>query len=266
MINRILVKDPAQRIDMEGLRMHKWTNIGYNAPPERVIPKFTKEIDISQRVSGISYDKKFTIINLNKPNPSGNPSSSTEANFPTIHIPELNVRFRQKSLSPSLGSSPLQYEHRPDASPIDINYPVSSPSTTTPHGQNIDVKILEEWHKLHRPPKTIRQMQIPLRKGITSVRDPSTMFQDLHRALTELQGKSEGILKFERTSDYYLFDCTITRPIEDPATEEKVIKFELEICKVWGWGNLHGLQGKRISGGALSYNTFFQQIITALAW
>jgi hypothetical protein len=136
--------------------------------------------------------------------------------------------------------------------------------------QSVDMKDLESWHETHRPPKSIRTMQIPFRSGTTTGKDPVTVFQDIHRALIEQKEKmTTGNLEFKRSSDYYIFECVYiesdTRENQSNAQNVAVeVQFEMEVCKVWGWGSLHGIQTKRVFGDPLVYQRVLGQILNSL--
>jgi hypothetical protein len=87
------------------------------------------------------------------------------------------------------------------------------------------------------------------------------MFQDLHRALLMLKEENPtSILKFNRNADYYLFDCELTN-----ANTLKVLKFELEICKVYLL-KMHALRMKRKQGDFFDFQVIHKRLFEHVYW
>lgn len=64
LLAKILVKDPSQRIDMEGLRNDAWVNFGEEELPPRIPPRSMghgEAANPSQFIKGITYDQSCTI-------------------------------------------------------------------------------------------------------------------------------------------------------------------------------------------------------------
>jgi serine/threonine protein kinase len=121
---------------------------------------------------------------------------------------------------------------------------------------------LETWHSIHRPPKQIRTMRFPFKKGQFSANlDPATMFQDLHKALLLIkENHIFSVLKFKRVPDYYLFECSY-----ESGDSEKAVKFEAEICKV-ALLKMNALRIKRIQGDIFDFQKLHKDILDNVNW
>jgi serine/threonine protein kinase len=121
---------------------------------------------------------------------------------------------------------------------------------------------LETWHATHRPPKQIRTMRFPFKKGqFSSTLDPATMFQDLHKALLLIKEHHIfSVLKFKRVPDYYLFECSY-----DSGDAEQILKFEAEVCKV-ALLKMHALRLKRIQGDIFDFQKLHKDILDNVNW
>ncbi|KAJ3318944.1 hypothetical protein HDV06_006933 [Boothiomyces sp. JEL0866] len=98
--------------------------------------------------------------------------------------------------------------------------------------QELSTQDIANWHFIHKPPKNIRTMKFQFRKGLISTLDPPSMFQDLHKALIELQPKFD--LKFTKLSDYYRFHVELNKAVVD-----------IELCKIWLL-SIHGLKISKV--------------------
>ncbi|KAJ3273073.1 MAP/microtubule affinity-regulating kinase 3 [Terramyces sp. JEL0728] len=65
LLKSIFVKDPKQRITMEEIRSHPWLNFDYSGPPKRYEPKIMNEAALGSVISSVTFDKQFTIYNIN---------------------------------------------------------------------------------------------------------------------------------------------------------------------------------------------------------
>jgi hypothetical protein len=117
---------------------------------------------------------------------------------------------------------------------------------------------IETWHRVHRPPNSIRSMPLTFRKGSTSSQDPAIIFQDLHRALIILKASLKSNFEFDRNTDRYLFLCS-------HRLEDEELIFELEICRIWAM-SYHGLQSKKLKGDSILYQNLVSRIIDHLQW
>lgn len=121
---------------------------------------------------------------------------------------------------------------------------------------------MEAWHLIHRPAKTIRTMRYSFQKGTTSNFDPARIFQDIHRALTDLADDNQDYfsIKFHRPNmDHYLFECLVEYPMKD-----EIVKFDIEVCKVWLL-KLHGVRIKRKQGDPFDYKQINNGFVAKLA-
>ena len=197
-------------------------------------------------------------------------SNSAPSRILNRPLPALPSKLKSTLINASVTSPVTQKLISSDSSNANEDKPITNESSLVAskliHQPSIEMKDLEEWHQTHRPPVSIRTMQISFRSGTKTAKNPVMIFQDLHRALLAFKEQLPGILEFKRIPDYYLFECLYEPTKEEPALVSKKVKFELEICKVWGWGTLHGIQSKRISGDVLMYQDLFSQILQHLKW
>ncbi|KAJ3079343.1 Serine/threonine-protein kinase par-1 [Quaeritorhiza haematococci] len=70
LLSKILVKDPKQRIDMDGLRNDPWVNFEETEPPLRVPPIIVGDdpSQIAQVINGIHTDKNFIVYSFRQHN------------------------------------------------------------------------------------------------------------------------------------------------------------------------------------------------------
>lgn len=68
LLSKIFVRNPAERISIEGLRHDPWVNMGYSDLPMRVMPVFCAECDMAMNkfISGIVYNKDLTTFTFYK--------------------------------------------------------------------------------------------------------------------------------------------------------------------------------------------------------
>ena len=297
LIEKILVKDPERRTDMEGLRNHPWVNAGFQDLPLRVKPKFSGDIDestLSKSVSSIYREDEYTVVTIRR---IGNlaekdseygrrkasffGSGSIEKRKSTIPddfsvdtLPSLPEKSRTKSITPDMlkPSAVLTQGHRRRMKslgqlrllPTNTNDAIALstiPASPLDHQNTAEptTEDISNWHKMHRPAATIRQMQVTFRKGATSqYLEPVKMFQDLHVALNSVKNSLPFPLHFDRSTDFYKFDC-------EYHDESGIVKFDLEICKLWLLSQ-HGLKTERIMGNALLYQQIVTSVIEILQW
>lgn len=120
---------------------------------------------------------------------------------------------------------------------------------------------IEDWHLTHKPPKTIRTMRFIIKSGFSSTLDPATMFQDLHKALFQINQKHKENMTFKRVPDYYLFQIIINTPEK----YDQALRIEIELCKVWLL-NLHALRIRRLNGDGFAFKEFYNDLKNKLGW
>nr|KAJ3417848.1 Serine/threonine-protein kinase par-1 [Polyrhizophydium stewartii] len=144
-------------------------------------------------------------------------------------------------------------------------YSRSPPTSTGPkpiEDIQLSMREIEEWHLTHKPPKEVRAMRFSFNRATTSsVLDPSTMFQDVHRALLTVRRCYSNNLRFSRTPDYYMFQCEF----RDPSNADMTLDFEVEICKVWLL-KMHGARIKRTGGSVFLFKDIYWQLVNELHW
>ncbi|KAJ3308251.1 Protein kinase [Boothiomyces sp. JEL0838] len=113
----------------------------------------------------------------------------------------------------------------------------------------LNYEEINEWHRIHKPPKLIRTMKISCRKGFSSTLEPPVMFQDLHRALVDLQQSYRLVVK--KVPEFYIFN------LSNDKTE-----VEIELCKIWLL-KLHALKITVKSGNA---DEFIKELANKLQW
>ncbi|KAJ3259719.1 hypothetical protein HK103_001980 [Boothiomyces macroporosus] len=113
----------------------------------------------------------------------------------------------------------------------------------------LNYEEINEWHRIHKPPKLIRTMKISCRKGFSSTLEPPVMFQDLHRALVDLQQSYRLVVK--KVPEFYIFN------LSNDKTE-----VEIELCKIWLL-KLHALKITVKSGNA---DEFIKELVNKLQW
>lgn len=152
-----------------------------------------------------------------------------------------------------------------DPDPMLLNDPMQPP--LFPTGQDMDddletlepsKKEIEDWHRLHRPPKTIRTVRFAFNSATTSTLPPSAIFQEVHRGLVQIGRTYDNHLTYTRVEDYYMLTCKLTQPNPDDTVE-----FEVEVCKVWLL-KLHGVRIKRLSGNPFIFKGIYSDFVSAL--
>ncbi|KAJ3034559.1 Map microtubule affinity-regulating kinase, partial [Rhizophlyctis rosea] len=107
LLSKILVKDPKHRIDMDGLRTDPWINFEEPDKPLRIPPKLASSSSsstssndpsqISQFISGITYDQTFVIYQFRKHTRDG--SSVYNSAAAPVAISEQQKRDIKRRLS-----------------------------------------------------------------------------------------------------------------------------------------------------------------------
>ncbi|KAI8899923.1 kinase-like domain-containing protein [Globomyces pollinis-pini] len=134
-------------------------------------------------------------------------------------------------------------------------------AVTTPQADDISIEVITKFHETHRPPKAIRSMKFALRPGITSsILDPATMFQDIHKALISLASESEDQLQFKRLPDYYIFSCKY-----EGGNDKEQLMFDIELCKVWLL-SIHGIKVTRLQGSGFEFKEVYDRLVKKLNW
>jgi serine/threonine protein kinase len=125
---------------------------------------------------------------------------------------------------------------------------------------------MEKWHKIHRPPKEIRMVRLPLTPKIVSSTDAAVMFQDLHSSLIRLSLAHN--ITFEREPSYYMFKVTYIptpKELESVNSDSMDVLFEAEICRV-SLLKIHALKTKRIFGDAFLYQHINDELMNEIEW
>ncbi|KAJ3177047.1 Map microtubule affinity-regulating kinase [Gaertneriomyces sp. JEL0708] len=136
---------------------------------------------------------------------------------------------------------------------MDTELPDSSITAVEP-----SEKEIEDWHMLHRPPKSIRSVRFAFNSATTSTQPPVAIFQEVHRGLLELARHHDNRLTWKRIPEYYMLHCKLSSPNPDDSVE-----FEVEVCKVWLL-KLHGVRIKRLSGSAFVFRDVYAELISSL--
>jgi len=112
LLNKILVKNPAERIDMEAIRLDEWVNIDETEPPARISPRVVGNLEpnsLAKNIQGMSFQDGMSIYNfiplVKKPRPSIAPSMNS---FASTLLPISPV-------SPSVMSIPGEVSLGPSA-------------------------------------------------------------------------------------------------------------------------------------------------------
>lgn len=279
------------------IRTHPWLNIGYNEPPTRIYPRVSgemNEVNLSFNISSIYREGCYTVITIHKPgredleitNKLGDPSrllnQLSRSDDPAItvktrnrhqsaspdllfrHVTKMQGRKRNKSVHPPTLDTNLspdfKFLHRmTQASPVSTISSIGEMEQKSPVEIEPTLEEITNWHRMHRPAKTVRHMPISFRHGATSsVLDAPTMFLHLHEALVKLKSNSSYPLTFEREGDLYLFKCADTH-------EGGILILTLEICKIWLLSQF-SLKTERVSGSALAYQNFTNNLLSSLKW
>ncbi|KAI8918226.1 KA1 domain/Ssp2 C-terminal domain-containing protein [Powellomyces hirtus] len=119
-------------------------------------------------------------------------------------------------------------------------------------------KEIESWHLIHRPAKIIRTVRFAFHSATTSTQSPSTVFQEVHRVLSDISRIHDGKMFYKRVEDYYMFNCKLTQP-----NAEDNLEFEVEVCKVWLL-KIHGVRIKRLSGNPFLFKEVYSDLVSSL--
>ncbi|KND04169.1 CAMK/CAMKL protein kinase [Spizellomyces punctatus DAOM BR117] len=196
------------------------------------------------------------------------PAGETEGSEPqSTFTPPRRASF----LSP-VQSSPQSTLRSPrtssadDPDPMLFNDPISPvnfPVESDDEEQDVTTvepsrKEIEDWHLLHRPPKTIRTVRFAFHSATTSTQAPSAIFQEVHRVLLLIRRHHDERLTFTRVEDFYMLNCKLTEPNPDDNVE-----FEIEVCKVWLL-KMHGVRIKRLSGNPFIFKEIYSNFVAML--
>ena len=67
-MSKIIVKEPGDRLSIEAICKHPWTNIGYDSPPILIPPKASptnKEENIARKIKSVRNESEFTVYSIN---------------------------------------------------------------------------------------------------------------------------------------------------------------------------------------------------------
>jgi TfoX/Sxy family transcriptional regulator of competence genes len=252
---------------MEGIRNHPWVMRNEKEPPLKIPPRVQGDnAQLSSMISTIYYDNKFTIMTLGKPFKTDSTSFikvldknekpfKLQARRKSISITPLSIEssatITQDKMR-SVSAKPILMEEKQDTfKRMSIVGPDESVEP--------DLEAIQNWHRLHRPPKYIRTSQLQYGTAEScSMLDPSTMFQDLHNALLRIQSNLPKTLQFFRQPDFYVFLCKY-------GTGEEQLVFEAEICKAWLSAS-HSLQIRRVKGDPQLLKEIQSQLVAELDW
>jgi predicted transcriptional regulator len=194
--------------------------------------------------------------------------SKTTAVFPSLKniIPEtkdssLGLEATNIVTSPSQSSILASNEKFKRADSILRRMSSVIQSEETTDALKIDVGEINEWHNVHKPPKTIRSSKFMFNSRGSSARlEPATMFQDIHRALMTMQATLPEVqLTFRRVDEYYMFDSK--------AKDSKgcLMEFTVELCQVWLL-NLHAMKIRRTSGDTFLFKDMHDTLLNLIDW
>ena len=127
----------------------------------------------------------------------------------------------------------------------------------------VTMEMINNWHQIHKPAKTVRTMRYSFNKSTTSsLYEPARIFQDVHKVLLDIADAGQDIfsLGFKRPTDLYLFECSIIYP-----NREELLKFDIEVCKVWLL-KMHGIRIKRLQGDSFDYKQIHNDIVERLGY
>jgi hypothetical protein len=187
---------------------------------------------------------------------------------------KASALLRKPSFGPGNASHRPTEEAEPDVDPSEERSSVVmrrmsmvSPSNDdqqspkSPTNVNVEMKELQEWHQMHKPPKSIRTLKFAFNAAASSsTLDAATMFQDLHKVLVSLKEYHTKQLTFTRNEEFYIFHCTCKNQM---FTDD--LQFDIEICKVWLM-NMHALKMKKRKGNAFYFKDIHDRILHGLKW
>jgi serine/threonine protein kinase len=270
LLQKIFVKDPGERIDIEGIRHHPWVVRNEMGPPVRIPPKATSTDlhTLGSMISNIYFDTKSTIITLSKPVKS---DTVPALKLPKrIEKPSLTMARRKSiSVTPIITTEKLPTQDRirsksakttngQQRSPVEKIIGslrrLSAVGPVKEDDEEPNIEAIQNWYRIHRPPKSIRTAQLLNSIASSSKLDPSTMFQDLYAALLHIQSQHTNF-EFSRHADYYLFTCTLAETV-----------VEMEVCKAIFTTTTHYLQSKRIKGDVNTIKSIESIILSFLHW
>jgi serine/threonine protein kinase len=254
----------ASKLELKGIRKPSLSHIAESPKLERSRPSF-----FSLKQSGNNNTSAEQAVQdspkLERPRPSFSAVRQAIANAIAAEQPpkeEKKSKGRQRSNSELLARDAAMFRRMSMVGPDLTEENIPESSSEGINSINVDQKHLEEWHLIHRPPKQIRSMRFPFRKGqFSTTLDPATMFQDLHKSLMLIQENHVfSHLYFKRVPDYYLFEC-----FYNSGADETALKFEVEICEI-SLLKMHALRIKRIKGDLFDFQKLHSDILENVNW
>ncbi|KAJ3125507.1 Serine/threonine-protein kinase par-1, partial [Nowakowskiella sp. JEL0407] len=229
-----LSPQPAQKVS--GGRRNTVTNIGNGMCTPVSLAPTDRDLTIIRRMSQVGPTGDL-VIGLTEPQQKNSGPSSFSSGMDVSG----NVIRHRRGHSAS-GPDDLDPMTGTDEDLVEMDEP------------EISNKEIEDWHLLHRPPKTIRTVRFTFNSNTTSSLAAFMVFQEVHRVLVCLQLQHGGRLTFTRPDDLYLLNCKLASTLP-----EDNVEFEVEVCKLWLL-KLHGVRIKRLSGNPFIFKDVYNML------
>lgn len=118
LLNKILVKNPAERIDMEAIRLDEWVNIEEIEPPARIPPRIVGNIEpgsLAKNIQGMSVQDGMAVYNFIPLNKKVTESRSRRSSIAPSTNSFQSSHFPISPISPSTASIPGEVSLGPSA-------------------------------------------------------------------------------------------------------------------------------------------------------
>ena len=255
LFKRIFVKNPANRIDMEGIRSHPWTTKGFGSSPERIYPTIFDQFDLTNDIQSIKRSQNCTIYTLY----NFNTVSHLETSAKAITLPPKPTAYRRKGSSvesPLPDDKPTSHVRKPSGISLTSTKWESSIPDQSNHSKSIwePPTGSDNWYDLNQPPKIIRPATLGRKLIVGNQFDPATMLQDVIYAAQSLAVKYP-LLTIHRIPANYLLQVKIG---------PKCV-VDLEIVKLWALA-MHGLELHRSSGEKDLGKKFIDELCGLVDW
>lgn len=273
LFSKIFVRDPAERISIQQLRLHPWLNEGGLQPPTHIDPLFIKDDSKDPQkkyyslISGITHDDAENVIYH-----FASRAEATECSDNSLQ----EMRRKSAGLPPPSSISKTRRHTLQDAvvapcTEKTLSVPAFDgfvvgyrrrtfqgeeiSSKVKPINQNLKPRQLDSPSSAVKEQKSvvseeIRTLRLSFTTSLTSSKPPAEIINDLEKVL-----KSQ-LIAFDRITRYIL-NCEYFHNTTD------LIAFEVEVFKV-RLLPLHGLRFKFCRGNVVGYKQLYSNITKIL--
>lgn len=229
-------------------------------------PPAPKEIDIPSVITTVPRVGSGSLTDDNEKEPPTRKRATTVTGTPGTKSSQSSSKFVVEERRDIWEDDSVKM-----ASSISTTSKLSNESSSLSTGDKTDknantivtMEMINNWHQIHKPAKTVRTMRYSFNKSTTSsLYEPARIFQDVHKVLLDIAdaGQDLFLLAFQRPTNFYLFECSIIYP-----NREESLKFDIEVCKVWLL-KMHGIRIKRLQGDSFDYKQIHNDIVERLGY